>query len=241
MQYNSASISKKGGREVNQDFIGLTQSENGGCWVVADGLGGYQAGEIASKLAVETILRESKMRNDIHWLKKGIKQTQKVIREHLLSETNARSMRTTVVALSCINNLATWAHVGDSRLYMIRNGKVVVQTKDHSVCQALVNAGEITADQIRFHEDRNRLYRVLGSEGAVKATILENEITVHPGDSFLLCSDGFWEYITEEEMENTRLVCSIPSDWLYLMESILKGRILKNNDNYSAIAVFVSE
>ncbi|MEH7523944.1 protein phosphatase 2C domain-containing protein [Bacillus sp. JJ1503] len=241
MQYSSASISNKGGREVNQDFIGFNELENGGCWVVADGLGGYQAGEVASRLAVETILQESQMRNDIQWLKEGIEQTQKVIRKHLLLETTAKPMRTTVVVLLCKNSFATWAHVGDSRLYMIRNGKVMVQTKDHSVCQALVNAGEITADQIRFHEDRNRLFRVLGSEGAVKATFPENEMTVYPGDSFLLCSDGFWEYITEEEMENTRLICSTPSDWLQLMEINLKGRTLENNDNYSAIAVFVSE
>ncbi|WNS77451.1 protein phosphatase 2C domain-containing protein [Bacillus sp. DTU_2020_1000418_1_SI_GHA_SEK_038] len=241
MQYRTASISDKGGREVNQDCTGFHESENGGCWVLADGLGGYQAGEVAAKLAVETILTESQIRDDIYWLKDGIDQTQKVIREHLLVGTNAKSMRTTLVVLLCKNNLAAWTHVGDSRLYMIRNGKVLFQTKDHSVCQALVNSGEITADQIRFHEDRNRLFRVLGSEGVIKATFLEKEMTVYPGDSFLLCSDGFWEYVTEEEMENTRLVCSAPSDWLKSMEIILKGRTLENNDNYSAVAVFVSE
>lgn len=241
MQFMTACLTNQGGREANQDFTGFIKKINGGCWALADGLGGYQAGEIASKLAVETILSQYEKNKNIHWLYNGIEHTQMAIREHLLLETNLKSMRTTLVVLLCEDNQATWAHIGDSRLYLVRDGKIIVQTKDHSVCQALVNAGEITPEQIRFHEDRNRLYRVLGSEGAIKATVLSEAIPIYAGDVFLLCSDGFWEYVTEEEMENTRIICSNPDDWLHLMEGILKVRVSGSNDNYSAIAVFVNE
>ena len=241
MRFHTAVISNKGGREFNQDYTGFTETETSGCWVLADGLGGYHAGEVAAKLAVETILNEYTKNIGIHWLKEGIEQTQMIIREHLLKEPFYKSMRTTIVVLIAEGNYATWAHVGDSRLYMIRKGEIIAQTKDHSVCQALVNAGEISADQIRFHEDRNRLFRVLGSEGIIKATILNEEKSTQAGDAFLLCSDGFWEYVREEEMEMTRMNSTSPSEWLHLMEGILQERISENNDNYSAIAVFVNE
>lgn len=241
MRFVTACLTDKGGRKVNQDFVGFIETKNGGCWALADGLGGYQAGEIASKLAVETLLSLHKKNKDIYWLKDGFEQTHKVIREHLLVGINLKSMRTTLVALLCEDNRATWGHIGDSRLYLIRDGKVMVQTKDHSVCQALVNAGEITQEQIRFHEDRNRLYRVLGSEGAIKSTVMTEDLAIYPGDAFLLCSDGFWEYVTEGEMESTRILCRDPFHWLHLMEFLLKERVSEGNDNYSAIAVFVNE
>ncbi|MBU8878506.1 protein phosphatase 2C domain-containing protein [Bacillus sp. FJAT-29790] len=240
MQFQTALISDKGGRNVNQDFAAYCESDHGGCWALADGLGGYQSGEVAAKLAVETILQEYKHNSCSNWIKEGIEKTQTIIHQQQKSGINKRSMRTTIVILTFENDKACWAHVGDSRVYHIREGRVIAQTKDHSVCQALVNAGEITPELIRFHEDRNRLYRVLGSDGAVKATILNDEVSIQQGDAFLLCSDGFWEYVTEIEMENTRISASTPFEWLQKMEAILNERILEGNDNYSALAVFVS-
>src|SRR3954454_17646844 len=176
MQYETAVISYKGGRDVNQDYAAFSESKEGGCWILADGLGGYQAGEVASKLAVDTILQEFQQNRDPQWLKTGIEKAQANLQLQQKSAPIYRSMRTTVVVLSCENGRATWAHVGDSRLYHIRDGKILSQTKDHIVCQALVNAGEITTSDIRFHEDRNRLYRVLGSEGNARAAIRKEEV-----------------------------------------------------------------
>lgn len=241
MRYFTALLSDKGGRDINQDFAAFCECDHGGCWALADGLGGYQGGEIAAKLAVETILQEYQQYEHLHAIKNGIEKSQNLLHEQQRSSPVMRSMRTTVVALSCFNSFAYWAHVGDSRLYHFRGCQLIAQTKDHSVCQALVNAGELQQDQIRFHEDRNRLYRVLGSDGAVKATFLKGKIQILNGDAFLLCSDGFWEYVTEEEMETTRMRASTPLQWLQLMEEILKIRISENHDNYSALAVFVSE
>lgn len=241
MKFETAIMTNQGGRSVNQDYVAFKEDDGGGCWVLADGLGGAEAGELAAKIAVHVILKEYQ---DNHkskeWMKRAIEKTQAALHWEQKSLSLRKGMRTTVVVLACKNNLATWAHVGDSRLYHLRDGKILTRTKDHSVCQALVNAGEITIDEIRFHEDRNRLYRVLGTDGAVKATIVDEEIELLAGDSILLCSDGLWEYITEADMEETRLISTSPHEWLTLMEFLLKKRVSENNDNYSAVAVFVN-
>jgi serine/threonine protein phosphatase PrpC len=101
----------------------------------------------------------------------------------------------------------------------------------------LCKAGEITPAQIRFHEDRNRLLRSLGNSG-FNPTIRENSAPLEPQDAFLLCSDGFWEYVNEREMEADLATAPGPKDWLTSMEARLKARVKSEHDNYSAIAVW---
>ena len=243
MQYETAVISHKGGREANQDYAAFSEFKEGGCWVLADGLGGYQAGEVASKLAVDTILQESQQNRDSQWMKTGIEKAQANLQLQQKSAPIYRSMRTTVVALSFENARAILAHVGDSRLYHIRDGNILSQKPriivyvKHSLTREKITTNDIRA----LHEDRNRLYRVLGSEGNACAAIRKEEVLLQQGDAFFLCTDGFWEYVTEEEMESTRMRASTPSQWLQMMESILQERISEKSDNYSGVAVFVCD
>lgn len=241
MYFHTAMITSAGGRAVNQDYADFRIHNLGGMWVLADGLGGYHGGEIAAKLAVETLINGFKKSEPLFSIQEGLDRVQQSIQLEQSRSSARRSMRTTVVVLTALENQAYWAHVGDSRLYLFRDCQLISQTKDHSVCQALVTAGEIEASDIRFHEDRNRLFRVLGSEGTVKATYRNDGFTMYASDAFLLCSDGFWEYVTEEEMEDTKLMASSPSEWLGLMESLLKERVKEGHDNYTALAVFVKE
>lgn len=132
-----------------------------------------------------------------------------------------------------------WGHVGDSRLYHFRNGVVAFQTKDHSVPQTLVNAGDITKEQIRTHPDRNRILRAVGNPDGVKPTILDASRKIQRGDAFLLCTDGFWEYVTETEMAVDLAKSATPKDWLGWMELRLIGKVETGYDNYSALALFV--
>ena len=128
-------------------------------------------------------------------------------------------------------------HVGDSRLYHFRDGKLQKQTTDHSVSQMAVFMGEITTHEIRFHEDRNKVLRALGSDSC-KAE-LSQQLRVEEGrDAFLLCTDGFWEYVYEDEMEKTLREADSPKDWIRAMEKILKTRVTAGNDNYTAAALF---
>lgn len=241
MRFITAMISDQGGKAVNQDYAAFHEEYQGGIWALADGLGGYQGGEIAAQLAVQTILDLYRPDDPFTSIKNGIERSQQILHEEQKSSASRRSMRTTIVVLALQGSCANWAHVGDSRLYHFRAGQLLTQTKDHSVCQALVNAGEISISEIRFHEDRNRLYRVLGSDGDVKPAFLTEEVLIQKGDAFLLCSDGFWEYVTEEEMKSTRVRVSSPVEWLEAMESILARRVSEGNDNYSAVAVFIVE
>ncbi|WP_078410205.1 PP2C family protein-serine/threonine phosphatase [Priestia abyssalis] len=242
MLFQTGIVSHEGGRRVNEDFADFYMERGGGCWVVADGLGGHQAGDIASKIAVQTFLFHYEQTKGVapHVLAAGMEKAQQAILTEQKNNRMLSSMRTTMVALVCSEKTANWAHIGDSRLYHFRRGKIAVRTKDHSVCQALVNAGELTMEQIRFHEDRNRLYRVLGTDGSVKAAVNKG-VQLQHGDAFLLCTDGFWEYVMEEEMENALMAAHSPDHWLNSMLAILEKRVQGNQDNFTALAVFVKK
>ena len=241
MKFTSASVCEAGGRGVNQDFHGSLYFDAGACWVLADGLGGHRGGEIASQTAVEKILESYRERQ--YFSPESIRQYLNAAQESILNiqEENPEfcSIQSTVVLLLTDCHSALWGHVGDSRLYFFRAGSIISQTKDHSVSQAMVAAGEILPKDIRNHEDRSRLLRSLGKKGEVQATIIEQKQAVQPGDAFLLCSDGFWEYVTETEMEVDYASVNCPEDWLRRMEQKILKRARGEFDNYCAIAVFV--
>lgn len=148
------------------------------------------------------------------------------------------AMRSTVVVLILQDAKAWWAHVGDTRLYYFANGRIAQQTKDHSVPQVMVDAGDISADAIRHHEDRNRLTRSLGNNGKLRTTVLDHALPIGDGDAFLLCTDGFWEFVTESDMQAALAISATPTDWLTAMEKILLSRVPASHDNYTATAIF---
>ena len=135
---------------------------------------------------------------------------------------------------------ARFAHVGDSRIYHFEKAKYVQRSQDHSVPQMLANRGDIKEKDIRHHEDRSRLLRVMGTEWDSPKYQAVDGIKLTNRSSFLLCSDGFWELIDEKQMCKLLKKAADPQDWLGKMEEIvLKNGTGTNMDNYSAIAVFV--
>jgi serine/threonine protein phosphatase PrpC len=159
--------------------------------------------------------------------------------ERQSAEPELVHMRTTMVMLIASPEAAMWTHAGDSRLYWFRDGKIREQTLDDSVPQRLVAAGEISADQIRFHEDRSKLLNSLGGREQVTASHHEMPAAPAPGDAFLLASDGFWEGVTESEMEDDFGASKSSEAWIGRMEARVKWRAAADHDNYSAIAVRV--
>jgi serine/threonine protein phosphatase PrpC len=133
-----------------------------------------------------------------------------------------------------------WAHCGDSRLYWFRDGRLRAQTRDHSVPGSLAAAGEIAPEQIRFHADRSRLRRSLGGKTEAQVTIGSIDHPIQSGDAYLLSSDGFWEWVTEPEMEADLTASAGADDWLQRMQFRLRERASADHDNYSAIAVLVT-
>ncbi|NLY73778.1 MAG: Stp1/IreP family PP2C-type Ser/Thr phosphatase [Firmicutes bacterium] len=171
-------------RELNEDAFGYRD----GLFVVADGMGGHQAGEVASAIAVETIL-QADLSGDI---KKALQTALETANKAILNQANRsedfNGMGTTAAVLYLEKERAFITHVGDSRVYYLSGSVLKQLTSDHSLVNELVKTGEITVEEARTHPQRNILTRALGSHETLDAEILEIEVA--PGDKFLLCSDG---------------------------------------------------
>ncbi len=242
LRYSTATCSRTGGRPYNEDAVGFRErAEGGGCWLVADGLGGHGGGEVASRLAVETLLAlyETLPLDTPEQIHQALQQAEQAIHDRQHGERRLSQMRSTLVGLFCTGDQALWAHIGDSRLYHFRDGRVRFQTADHSVPWALVQAGEITPAEVRHHEDRNRLLRTLGNDKALRPVITETATALQQGDAFLLCSDGFWEYVTEPRMEICLSKSASPAAWLQTMEHLLLACAEPEHDNYTALALYI--
>lgn len=243
MKMTTAYLSKTGGRKANEDYCSYLCQLSASIWVVADGMGGHFGGEVASKLAVESILnsfngQEQVDENLIFTLLSDANQ-------QIMAEQNEKAMlkkmHTTIVLLAADQTKLICAHLGDSRAYFFKKGQYVTRTQDHSVVQALVNQGEITEKEMRFHEDRNRVLKALGHHDQLKPSIQTIPGTPEAGDAWLLCTDGFWEYVFEHEMEIDYYKANCPDEWLKKMEYRLLSRASKNHDNYTAMAIFFKE
>ena len=234
-------VSHRGGRHTNQDNGGWREASGSTVWVVADGLGGHASGEIASEGGVEGALAafDAAPGTDAGALSRTVESAQAVIRTLIDGSPELDSMRTTIVVLAADAAEARWAHVGDSRLYLFREGRIAARTTDHSVPQMLVEAGEITPDEVRHHPDRNRLTRALGGDKTPKP-VVSDAYTVHPGDAYLLCTDGFWELVEDHEMEADLSAADTPEAWLSAMEARLTSRASGRHDNYTALAIWAT-
>lgn len=235
LEITYSTLSNQGERAVNEDYLGCYRNR---VFVLCDGLGGHGKGEIASRFVVEQIIacyRDRKMS-----MEEGILYAQNALLERQVKENSKNSMKTTVTCLEISEEKAKFAHVGDSRIYLFENGKYKIRSIDHSVPQMLAQRGIIREKEIRHHEDRSRLLSVMGAEwGTPKYKVVE-DIKVGNKTTFLLCSDGFWEFIDEKMMSHTLKKSKTPEEWLTAMENIIVKNGKGNNmDNYSAIAVFI--
>lgn len=230
-------LTSKGGRKVNEDYLGAVETPNRLGFVLCDGLGGHGRGDAASQFVVTRMQSTLKSGKSIE---ESILDAQKGLLQKQADEHAETSMKTTVTCLTLEGAYARFGHVGDSRIYYFEKGKYKLRSQDHSVPQMLVMRGDIKEKDIRHHEDRSRLLCVMGTPwSGTKFKIVDNIIlTEHT--TFLLCSDGFWELVDEKTMCKTLKVSKTPGEWLKKMEQvILKNGINESMDNYSAIAVFV--
>jgi serine/threonine protein phosphatase PrpC len=203
-------------RTNNEDSIGTEASL--GLAVVADGMGGYEGGEIASALAVETILNE--LQDRIEQLKKKhadddsieysveslavrdvIKKSNEIIYNAAKNEPQYQGMGTTIVLALFYDNRLTVAHVGDSRLYRLREDRLELITVDHTLMQQLIQRGFYTAQEARESMNKNLVIRALGTDPEVEVDIQED--IALPGDIYLLCSDGLNDMIDDGEIHLT--------------------------------------
>lgn len=237
MKILASTLSKAGGRGINQDLIGCMPEGSGlGCWVVADG-----CSEFAAKMAVQVILENFSANPGVthDTVMRVMEWAQQSFRDLQISRPGTPTLRASV-ALVCTSGLsALWAHVGNVRVYVFRDGEIIAQTKDHSIAQALVEAGNIKPTELRSHKERTGLLRTLGNLGGSHPCIPESKLKLQVGDLFLLCTDGFWSYVTELEMMADWCKSGGLEDWLERMEIRLLKSAPADHDNYSAVALTV--
>lgn len=235
----------RGGREYNEDAGFFCIADERGYAVMADGLGGHGGGDLASQTAaniLKSCIRDWPAEQTLsgETLEEWIVRVNEAV---IGLQTEQCRMKTTLAFL-CVDEragTACLAHVGDSRIYYFRDGKYEFCTFDHSVSRMAVLAGEISWEEIRFHTDRNKLLRAIGKSKEVKAEMKEIQLDNDSNHSFLLCTDGFWEYVTEEEMEKTLQLAESPAEWIRKMRACLESRTGEGNDNNSAIAVWITD
>lgn len=186
-----------GGFIYNKDGLLLT--------IIADGMGGHQAGDVASLMTVE-MLKESwcetagiSTPTSIEaWLMEAITDVNTSIYQHALENPQYQGMGTTIVAVVCANSFVTYANIGDSRAYLMNGVTFVQKTEDHSLVNELVRSGQITAIEAGNHPRKNVLLRALGTEKTIKVDI--ETILWDEGSYLLLCSDGLSNKVKDEEM-----------------------------------------
>jgi serine/threonine protein phosphatase PrpC len=238
-QLVTATLSRPGSYPVNEDSAGEARVEAYTLLALADGLGGHAAGQIASRLAVETCLTRFRSHPALEppAAEELVMSAHRAIRATIDADSS-HGPRTTLTVLATDAATAVWAHVGDSRLYHFRGGGIRDRTRDHSVPELLHRAGEIRDDEIAHHADRNRLLQTLGQKLAPKLTV-SAPVALQAGDAFLLCSDGWWEHVPETSMALTLGDAAAPHDWLIGMASLIEAAAHVPQDNYTAIAAFV--
>lgn len=235
LQVEYATLTNQGERAVNEDSLGTLDNR---IFVLCDGLGGHGNGDKASKHVVSSILSTYKSENA--FMEDAILAAQNSLLQKQVAEGAEDSMKTTVTCLELNESTAKFGHVGDSRIYVFERHKVRQRSLDHSVPQMLVQRGEISEKDIRHHEDRSRLLRVMGIPWDTPKYQICEGVPLGKKTSFLLCSDGFWELIDEKQMGRLLRQSKTPAEWLKKMEEVIiaKGRGT-NMDNYSAIGIFI--
>jgi serine/threonine protein phosphatase PrpC len=171
--------------------------------IVADGMGGHSAGDVASRIATEVI-------NRVYYdddaeageaLKRAFREANRQIFEAARNDRALEGMGTTCTTLVLRQGKAICAHVGDSRLYLVRDRNIYVLTEDHSAVMEMVKRGLLTQGEARHHADKNVILRALGSHADVQVTVWNEALPIREGDRFLICSDGLYDLVEDEEIK----------------------------------------
>ncbi len=232
MDIDISFYTNKGGHSVNEDSFGIGSS----VFVVADGLGSHQNSKQASQCAVDYIL-ENTDTDRCHSDEDIVRYLTDANRSVIDMKNSCEFSETVTTAAVAWTGGGEFrcANVGDSRVYYFRHGRIMQQTKDHSVCQASVDMGQMEFDDIRRSADRSKLLKVIGDNNNLKLTKPLPAVKAADGDAFLICSDGFWDYVYEEEMEMDLHKSASASEWLGYMLRRQLARGKNEGDNYTAI------
>lgn len=236
--FSITDIGKK--RKLNQDYVFTCEIPVGhlqNLFVVADGMGGHNAGDYASKYTIETIVDEigkSDEESPVFVLEKAIQSANTHIRQKSFEDEELNGMGTTVVAATIHDGVMCVANVGDSRLYVINNKDIKQITRDHSLVEEMVRMGGIKREQARSHPDKNIITRAIGAQDDVEIDFFQ--VSLKQDDLILMCSDGLTNMIEDEEI---RMILQGQRDIVEKAEALVKAA--NNNGGKDNIAVILIE
>lgn len=239
MRFSVYQISRRGGREKNEDRMGYCYTRDSGLFALADGMGGHPEGEVASQMSLQVLANQ--FQRDA---KPVLKDVRRFLNEAILAGHHAliryateRALldtpRTTIVACVMQGREVWWAHCGDSRLYFVRGRKLMARTRDHSYSELQESLAGVVPLGERVN--RNVLFTCLGSPGKPVVDIV-GPLTLQPGDKVLLCSDGLWGSVEDEDITRQMAALPITEAAPELVEQALRVAGDKS-DNVTVIAV----
>lgn len=225
MRFSVYQVSRKGGREKNEDRMGYCYTRDAGLFALADGMGGHPEGEVAAQLALQTMAaafqREAKpqLKNPLRFLQESILAGHYQLLRYATDKSLVDTPRTTMVGCLMQGATAYWAHCGDSRLYLVRDGVLLARTRDHSYTELQETLSQVVPIDARFN--RSVLFTCLGSPGKPVIDTV-GPIQMQAGDRVLLCSDGLWSVLSDDEIVNTFAARPISDGVPELVEQALR-------------------
>jgi serine/threonine protein phosphatase PrpC len=241
MKFTIFQNSRVGPREHNQDRLAYSYSKDALLLVVADGMGGHQHGEIAAEMAVKTLteafqrLAVPSLVNPSKFLIEHIQQVHDMIDQFTQVNELLESPRTTVVVAIVQFGMLYCAHVGDSRLYHFRDGHLLYRTEDHSLVQSLYSKGMINKEEMGSHPYRHKVYSCLGGSDTPKIELADRQELIE-GDTILLCTDGVWAAVSDEQIKQT-LSGAIVSHNITKLLDLAETASQEQGDNMTAIGL----
>jgi serine/threonine protein phosphatase PrpC len=239
MRFSVYQVSRKGGREKNEDRMGYCYTRESGLFALADGMGGHPEGEMASQLALQTIAalfqRDARpaLADPIRFLQDAIMAGHHQLLRYAGEKGLIDTPRTTIVACILQGNIAYWAHCGDSRLYMVRGDKLIARTRDHSYSELQESLSSVVPLAERYN--RNVLFTCLGSPGK-PVVDTAGPLMLQEGDRLMLCSDGLWGTVSDETVTRELTTRTISDAVPELVEEALRLGGAKC-DNVTVLAV----
>jgi serine/threonine protein phosphatase PrpC len=239
MKFSVFQVSRKGGRQLNEDRMGYSYTRSSGILLLADGMGGHPEGEVAAQLTLQAMSAQyqkqanPEIEDVTAFLTSAVMGAHRQIIKYAIEKGMLDTPRTTVVAAVVQDGTATWVHCGDSRLYLVRNGKLVTRTRDHSYMEQPPVG--LSASKAVERMNRNILFTCLGSPTKPVLDIT-GPIALQQGDKILLCSDGLWGSLPDDDIVRQLSANPVGQAVPDLVESALQ-RAGATSDNVTAIAL----
>jgi len=239
MRFSVYQISRKGGRARNEDRMGYCYTRDAGLFALADGMGGHPEGDMAAQIALQTLAAlfqrqaKSQLADPLRFLSEALLAGHHQVLRYATEQALLDTPRTTAVACVLQGSTVYWAHCGDSRLYLVRGGKLLARTRDHSYIELQHTLSQVVPMAGRVN--RNVLFTCLGSPGKPVVDAV-GPVLVLPGDRLMLCSDGLWGSLSDDDITDTLSHGPVSESVPELVERALR-KAGEKSDNVSVIGV----